>query len=99
MRYEGSNGDLWHRITEKENLIKNLTVLALLSHFIIWTVEENQEAPNSQTAQKLRKYGLSKLLSALKILISGVSTGWHYFLQVDYTIICPGAHRPDLHCP
>ena len=26
--------------------------LALLSHFIIWTVKENQEAPSNQTAQK-----------------------------------------------
>ena len=54
--------------------LPDIIPLALLSHFIIWTVKENQEAPNSQTAQKLRKYGLSKLSSALNILITGVST-------------------------
>ena len=54
--------------------LPDIIPIALLSHFIIWTVEENQDAPNSQTAQRLRKYGVSKLLSALSILISGVST-------------------------
>ena len=53
--------------------LPDIIPLALLSHFIIWTVKEDQEAANSQTVQK-RKYGVSKLLSALNILISGVST-------------------------
>ena len=54
--------------------LPDIIPLALLSHFIIWTENENQEAPSSQTAQKITKYGLSKLLSALNILITGVST-------------------------
>jgi len=53
--------------------LPDIIPLSLLSHFIIGTVKEDQEAPNSQTVQK-RKYGVSKLLSALNILLSGVST-------------------------
>ena len=53
--------------------LPDIIPLSLLSHFIIGIVKEDQEASNSQTVQK-RKYGVSKLSSALNILISGVST-------------------------
>ena len=45
MRYEGSNGDLWHRISknETENLIKNPTA----SH------EHDTEQVLSQTSQQI----------------------------------------------
>ena len=49
-------------------------LLALLSHFNVGvTVKENHDDPN-RLSDQTRKYGLSKLMSALNILITGVST-------------------------
>ena len=53
--------------------LNDIVLLALLSHFNVGIIKENHDDPNSLSDQT-RKYGLSKLLSALNILITGVST-------------------------
>ena len=54
--------------------LPDIVLLSLLSHFNVGvTVKENHDDPNSLSDQT-RKFGLSKLMSALNILITGVST-------------------------
>ena len=54
--------------------LPDIVLLALLSHFNVGvTVKENHDDPNSLSDQT-RKYCLSKLMSALNILLTGVAT-------------------------